>query len=233
MKALGAALLEAQKDAPGLQRDAINPHFRSNYVSLDSLVAVVLPILNKHGIVVMQTPTISDGRPALRTKLIHAASGESEEDTMLLELEKDTPQGQGSAITYARRYSLMSMLGLVADVDDDGNAATPQNGTPKPAAAEPNFTFDPAQERSEAQAKMLHRLVKVLGEAGKISEPQFVAACRSLKTEGTTTAECIAQISKQNASGLISRLKKLEDNEIPEPAPVPAAAPDPDDDIPF
>lgn len=126
MKALGPALLAAQRAAPELQRDSTNPGFKgSKYISLDSLVATVLPVLNEHGIVLVQSPTVSqDGRPALRTKLLHAESGEFEEDTMLLELEKSTPQAQGSAITYARRYSLMSMLGLVADADDDGNATS-------------------------------------------------------------------------------------------------------------
>lgn len=121
---LEQALLAAQQDAPHLQRDAINPHFKSKFISLDTLIENVLPVLNKHGLVLLQFPSTVSGQPALRTRLVHAESGEAVEDTMLLMAAKDDPQGQGSAITYARRYSLMSILGLVADEDDDGNHAT-------------------------------------------------------------------------------------------------------------
>jgi hypothetical protein len=134
---LAAALLAAQKEMPSLQRDSINPHFKNKYVSLDSLMWKILPVLNEQGLVLLQHPTTLEGRPALRTRLLHE-SGESEEDTMLLVLDKDNPQGQGSAITYARRYAVMAMLGLVADQDDDGAAAS-KLSKPKPAEALAGF----------------------------------------------------------------------------------------------
>ena len=142
---LAKALHAVQKEAPKLQKDSINPHFKNKYVGLDSLVPVVLPIANKHGLVILQPPSTVDGAPALTTRLIHAASGESIEYTMPLLLDKQNSQGLGSAITYARRYSLMAVLGLVADEDDDGQAASrtqvassaPQATTPvaEPVAA--------------------------------------------------------------------------------------------------
>jgi hypothetical protein len=131
-KTLAEALLAVQADTPALQKNAINPHFRNRYISLDALMEQTLPVLNKHGVVLLQHPTQVEGLPALRTKLLHAASGEFDEDTMLLSAAKPDPQGQGSAITYARRYSLMSILGLVADEDDDGNAGS--GGEPKAAS---------------------------------------------------------------------------------------------------
>lgn len=130
---LYAALLAAQAEAPELQKDAINPHFRSSYVSLERLMETILPILNKHGLVLLQAPTTLEGQPALRTVIIHAKSGDGFGDTMLLNQAQAGPQAQGSAITYARRYSLMALLGLVADSDDDGNAA--QGGRTGSAAA--------------------------------------------------------------------------------------------------
>lgn len=110
---------------PELQKNSLNPHFGNKYISLDSLMTQVLPILNKHELVLVQAPSIANGNePALTTTLIHAPSQENIQSQMLLVLDKDTPQGQGSAITYGRRYSIMAMLGLVADEDDDGQAAT-------------------------------------------------------------------------------------------------------------
>ena len=110
-------LLAAQGEMPALQKSAINPHFKNRYVPLEELIPAILPILNKHNFILLQQPTTIDGQAALRYRLVHS-SGEEVADTMLL-MSKDDPQGQGSAITYARRYSLMSLLGLTADVDDD------------------------------------------------------------------------------------------------------------------
>ena len=111
-------LLAAQMEMPALQKSAINPHFGNRFVPLDELIPAVLPILNAHNLVLIQQPTVVDGQPALKTVLLHT-SGEVIESTMLLQASKPDPQQQGSAITYARRYSLLAWLGLVADADDD------------------------------------------------------------------------------------------------------------------
>ncbi len=113
--------ITAQKAMPGLQKTGINPHFGNKYVPLEQLIEKVLPVLNEHGFALVQLPTVLDGHPALETRLVHYG-GETVSATMLLLCAKDDPQGQGSAITYARRYSLMSLLGLSADQDDDAEA---------------------------------------------------------------------------------------------------------------
>lgn len=118
-------LLKLQGEAIALQKDAINPHFKNTYITLNELMGKILPKLNELGLVLMQTPTTLGGTPAMTTTIADAESGEVISDTMALVLDRPTPQAQGSAITYARRYALMSMLGLVADEDDDGNKATP------------------------------------------------------------------------------------------------------------
>jgi hypothetical protein len=137
VKSLAAALLAFQQEAPGLVMDATNPHFRNKYASLDGIMAKVRPVLNKHGLVLTQIPSfVMDGSggvvPALTTRLTHAESGEHIEDKMLLLLDKQNSQGLGSALTYARRYSITAFLALVGDEDDDGQAASTP---PKPAPA--------------------------------------------------------------------------------------------------
>lgn len=121
---LTEALLKAQKEVPDLQKNAINPHFGNRYISLDSLMEQVLPILQENDLLLTQAPTEIDGGPALLTRFTHVPSGECVEATMPLILDRQNAQGLGSAITYARRYALMSWLSLVADEDDDANAAT-------------------------------------------------------------------------------------------------------------
>jgi hypothetical protein len=122
---LAEALVAIQSDPPEIPLDATNPHFRSRYASLAGVMEKVLPVASSHGLAIIQLPTVTEtGAPALTTKIIHAATGEEQGSTMLLLPGKADPQGQGAALTYARRYMVLSMLGLVGDEDDDGNAAS-------------------------------------------------------------------------------------------------------------
>jgi len=121
------ALLEIQSEGiEGVTKDAKNPHFKNTYITLGKLLERVMPVLTEKGILLTQIPGSIDGAPALLTTLKHVESGTSVDGASPLMLEKDNPQGLGSAITYLRRYSLMSMLGLVADEDDDGEKASPR-----------------------------------------------------------------------------------------------------------
>ena len=126
-KGLFAALHAVQAEALKIPKDSRNPHFGNKYISLDKLVPQVLPLLNANGLVLTQLPThigFDEAVPALSTRITHAESGEYIEATMPLLLDRQNSQGVGSAITYARRYALLSALGLVADEDDDGEKAS-------------------------------------------------------------------------------------------------------------
>ena len=127
-KSLNEALLAVQKTAVTIQKDKINPAFKgARYASTDAILADVLPVLNENGLVLTQTPTsigFEQAVPALRTRLTHVATGEYIEDVGMLLLDKQNAQGLGGAITYMRRYAVTSMLALVTDPDDDGNAAS-------------------------------------------------------------------------------------------------------------
>lgn len=120
------ALLAAQEEMPPVEPDKTNPHFKSKFVSLSNLLSKVRPVLNRHGLVLSQSPALEDGKFVLRTTIMHI-SGESISDSAPLSPAKDDPQGQGSAITYMRRYALGAAL-AIADQEDDGNAATSNGG---------------------------------------------------------------------------------------------------------
>jgi hypothetical protein len=136
---LMTALLAVQSALPEnpIRKDKENEQFKrggkaSKYVSLDAVMDVVLPLLNQNQLVWITLPGAGEhGEPTLAYRLIHADTGEALTGEMPLLLARQDPQGFGSAITYARRYSLMSVLGLTADEDDDGNAAS---GKSKPKA---------------------------------------------------------------------------------------------------
>ena len=123
MKLISAALVLAQKQfAPALKTNT-NPHFKSKYVGLDGCVEAVIDALNDNGIYLMQKNHPNDTGIAVETIFIHE-SGESISGGILtVPADKQNSQGYGSALTYARRYSLMAACGIAPE-DDDGQAAS-------------------------------------------------------------------------------------------------------------
>jgi hypothetical protein len=128
---LASALVAAQAKMPKVPKDGTNPHFKSRFVSLDSLIEKTRPVLNEHGLALVQFPTVSDlGAPVLRTILIHGASGEQLQADMQLMVANPNMQQLGAAITYARRYAWSAVLGVASEDDDDGNSTQPQPAAP-------------------------------------------------------------------------------------------------------
>ena len=119
---IAPALLAAQSEITWACKDSTNPHFKNRYADLQSVIEAIKPALNKHGVFFSQHPTPSDtGTLGLTTILLHS-SGEWIEDTAIIPLPKNDPQGYGSAMTYGRRYGLAAICGLFQS-DDDGEGA--------------------------------------------------------------------------------------------------------------
>lgn len=125
---LVSALAIAQGSIQGAKKDVNNPFFKSKYADLQSVWSVARKPLSDNGLAVVQTPENSENGVTLRTALFHS-SGQWIASTLDLPVKKDDPQGYGSAISYARRYSLAAMIGVYSE-DDDGNAA--KKGTKEP-----------------------------------------------------------------------------------------------------
>ena len=133
---LAEALLAAQIDMPAVEPDKTNPHFKSKFVSLGNLLSKIRPVLNTHGLVLVQAPALSDGQFVLRTIILHR-SGESLKFDAPLKPTKDDPQGQGSAITYMRRYAAAAAFAIADQDDDDGNdGSSSRQSTPRATAQE-------------------------------------------------------------------------------------------------
>jgi hypothetical protein len=118
---LATALAKAQGEMKNAPFNATNPHLRNKFANLASVRDTVVPTLSKHGIAVSQAIVVLDGRAAVTTRLLHA-SGQWMESVCPLPDATDM-QKLGSAITYARRYSLSAICGIAADEDDDGHEA--------------------------------------------------------------------------------------------------------------
>jgi hypothetical protein len=121
---LAKALASFQAEVKNPPNTADNPFYKSKYAPLQDVLNVVRPLLSKHGLSILQIPS-SDGETVSVTTLLMHSSGEwIQTDPLVLKTDKPTAQGAGSAITYARRYSLSAVLGISSEDDDDGNIAT-------------------------------------------------------------------------------------------------------------
>jgi hypothetical protein len=118
---LAPALVAAQAEIGGVVKGSSNPFFKSTYADLNSVILELKPIFVKHGFAVIQLPVSDEHGVGVSTRIQHN-SGEYIEQSFTLPLAKNDPQAAGSAITYAKRYSLKA-LGLMPDLDDDGEAA--------------------------------------------------------------------------------------------------------------
>lgn len=124
MKNLLKALSEFNKLCPPITKEADNPYFKSKFAALDSIQQHIKPHLDKSGLVVMQPNVFVDGSPFVKTIVAHVDSGESIESIFPVVVSKASPQDYGSAVSYAKRYSISGLLNLIIqDEDDDGETA--------------------------------------------------------------------------------------------------------------
>lgn len=122
---IAPALLAAQKKIGPAVKTGKNPFFHSNYSTLGDVMEACKEILNEHGIVVLQPVGVGNSGSYVETVLLHE-SGEYISDRMMLAVKSpNDPQALGSAISYARRYSLQSMC-FIPSSDDDAESATPR-----------------------------------------------------------------------------------------------------------
>lgn len=202
------ALLAAMQGFGPVLKDASNPAFRSKYATLQSVFDAVEGPLWANGLLLVQRlnydrignrdATQGDGTPILITELVHAASGEKIESVAAVVCKDPLdPQKVGSAITYYRRYSLMSLLGLTGE-DDDGNAAAAPAPPRRAEAARPAPVATVRHEPAQAQPAALRDddpLAPVLAELRALeAKPEPWAL---IKVYADTQAEIADEYGKQ------------------------------------
>jgi hypothetical protein len=123
IKHIAQALVKAQREFGPALKTSSNPHFKSRYADLAACVEAVMDGLNNNGIMLMQHCHESDTGVIVETVFIHESGEVFSAGKLHVPATKHDAQGYGSALTYARRYSLMAACGIAPE-DDDGNAAS-------------------------------------------------------------------------------------------------------------
>lgn len=152
MKNVSTAFVKAQKEFAPALKCATNPHFKSKYADLAACIESVMDALNNNGLALMQFSLERPDGVAVETRLIHESGEILECGVLFVPASKKDAQGYGSALTYARRYSLMAACGIAPE-DDDGNSAKP--ATPRQQTTQTMISM--------AECKELDQLIVAAG----------------------------------------------------------------------
>lgn len=167
---LSAAMAKAFAEIEAATKSANNPHFKSKYADLGAVIEAVKPPLIKHGLFFTQRSHPAENGVSVETVLHHEGGEELSLGTLFVPANKQDAQGFGSALTYARRYALMTAFGVPAE-DDDGNAAV--------ASARPTTGEVPPNKRAKLDGpytcptqlmKASREFVRTLHSMGSLSE---------------------------------------------------------------
>lgn len=135
---VASAMAKAQAALKPAVKDAMNPAFRSKYADLASVWSAVRDALAPHGLTVWQDVTMDERGVLVETRIVHQSGQWVEFGPLPIPLGKRDAHGVGSATSYGKRYALAAAVGVVAEEDDDGNAAVasePAKHAPRPEPA--------------------------------------------------------------------------------------------------
>jgi hypothetical protein len=169
MQKISTAFVKAQKEFGPALKTSTNPHFKSKYADLAACIEAVIDALNNNGIALVQQSHHCEDGVIVETLFVHE-SGEviSGGKFHVVALKKD-PQGYGSAMTYARRYSLQAACGIAPEDDDGNRAVAPTPTVQKPTIQKPT---KPVAEPLERELRTKKELLKIINEA---SSPEILA----------------------------------------------------------
>ncbi|MBG0789904.1 MAG: ERF family protein [Desulfovibrionaceae bacterium] len=151
---LAGAMIQVQQTLSPALKDAENTFTNSRYATLHSVMNACREALLAHGIWLTQYPvSVEANQLGLVTKIVHAETGEWQASLLTMPLPKNDPQGYGSAMTYARRYGLSALIGIVTESDDDGEIASHQNVSNNTGFSPRNNGMNSSSQRPKSLSK--------------------------------------------------------------------------------
>jgi hypothetical protein len=157
-----AAFVKAQMAFGPALKTSVNPAFRSKYARLDNCIEAVIDALNNNGIGLLQVTHPDDKGVTVETLFIHESGEQMSGGVFHVPAQKQDPQGYGSALTYARRFSLMAACGIAPE-DDDGEAAMQPYRQPANTRNQPEGVPAPKPRVGEAEQKALSNALLAAG----------------------------------------------------------------------
>jgi hypothetical protein len=239
--ALAKALSAAQSTMKSASKDSVNPFFKSRYADFQSIWEAAREPITKNGLAIVQSVSVKEGGGSVLTTFLLHSSGEWISGEYPIQPVKSDPQSFGSAVTYAKRYSLAAIVGIVAgEEDDDGNAASRspvynQNNIQEPSQLKkqaPKVPV-PAKTASQKPDKMFDLILKINSLPGA-ARSMFLNEFKVLDTRdlleadhdkilslydkvtspelnGMTMASKLEHIKK----GIHKKIEHIDDEEIP------------------
>lgn len=181
---LASAMAAAFAEIEGATKSANNPHFKSKYADITAVIEAIKPALIKHSLFFTQHPEPSENGVTIETVLHHAGGDTLSLGKLYVPANKKDAQGFGSALTYARRYALVTAFGVPTE-DDDGNAAVKSQAAPKVV--------------NDSQWAIITDLIEKTGtDARKFCEAYRIESIKALPSEAFPKAE--AQLKRKLAS---------------------------------
>lgn len=176
MSMIAAAFIKAKQAFSPALKDRTNPAYKSKYADLGACLEAVDDALLANGIALYQETSLDDSGVTVETVLLHESGESLRSGKLHVPASKQDPQGYGSALTYARRYSLMAACGIAPE-DDDGNAATSKPPMPARPPKAPIVDVPTLIAGMEA-TKTLDGLKTAFANAWKVSGHDYaVKAC--------------------------------------------------------
>lgn len=197
---LASAMAAAFAEIEGATKSANNPHFKSKYADLTAVIEAIKPALIAHGLFFTQRPQPSEGGITIETVIGHASGEELSLGSLFVPANKNDAQAYGSALTYARRYALVTAFGVPVE-DDDGNAAA-SGGRSQNGAVSPQQPAISDEQWTE---------LELLIPAAKLTPAQFnqTFGCKSVKALPAARFD----EAKERLNTRMAELAKRETNE--------------------
>jgi hypothetical protein len=203
---LATALSKAQGQMGGAKKDSDNPFFKSKYADLASVVEAIRGPLAEQGLSYVQLPVVTEREEVqIETALLHS-SGQWISSVVTVPVAKLDAHGYGSALTYARRYGLQSMVGVPA-MDDDGNAAVSAKPRATEAEMTPSTVPGPRFPPETATHPRLHKFVisKSNYATAGMTQAQMVASFDLVRQVNEIRGKGTAEAMLKTEFGVVSR----------------------------
>ncbi len=212
MKA-SAAFVRAQAGFGAALKTSTNPHFKSRYADLSACVEAVIDSLHKNGFALLQKTHECETGVAVETILMHESGEQISGGILRVPASKLDPQGYGSALTYARRYSLMAVCGIAPE-DDDGNAASKPK---KPMQIPANTAGQDYLEKcgEQERALILDYAMEIEGADDQGAFETYTRAKAELDTDQQAALWSKVNSQKRSAIKKIGQAKTLATEIVP------------------